>query len=43
MDLVFIFNQFKGGNGYDLLFILTISLMFVFFAFGEKKIRSQNQ
>ena len=39
MDLVYIFNLMKGGNGYDALIAMTFLLMTAFFIAGEIKIR----
>jgi hypothetical protein len=39
MDLVFIFNQFKGLNGYDLLLLVSLFLMCLYYFFGELKLR----
>ncbi len=39
MDLVFIFNLFKGANGYDLLLLLSLSLMGLYVVYGEFKLR----
>ena len=39
MDLVFIFNLLKGGNGYDLLLLVSLFLMGLYYFCGEFKIR----
>lgn len=38
MDLVFIFNLLKGVNGYDLLLLVSLSLMGLYAVYGEFKL-----
>jgi len=39
MDLVYIFNLFKGSNGYDLLLAVLLCLMGAYVVYGELKLR----
>lgn len=35
MDIVFLFNLMRGANGYDLLFVVLMFVMFYYFVCGE--------
>lgn len=39
MDIIFIFELMRGGDGYDLLFVLVMCAMAAYAVVGEIKIR----